>query len=152
MSRPLPPGRRGDRQPALAPEDARYRTRLRDEPSELARVLADVHALAERSGFGDRAPDVVLAVDELIANATRHGAPPVHVEAWTDGRLVVEVRDRGRGFRTEEAIRSRPPEPHLDRGRGLWLVRQLSDLVQVVTGPEGTRVRMELTPEPQIGA
>ena len=38
------------------------------------------------------------------------------------------------------------------RGRGLWIVRQLTDHVHVDTGPTGTTVRIELTHEPQIGA
>jgi anti-sigma regulatory factor (Ser/Thr protein kinase) len=152
MSRPPRSGARPDPRAALATDPWRYRTSLRDGPAERARVLADVHALAERTGFADRAPDLVLAVDELIANATRHGAPPVDVEAWSDGRLVIEVRDRGSGFRAEGALPSRPPDTTAHGGRGLWIVRQLADLVEVFTGPEGTRVRMELTPEPQIGA
>lgn len=129
-----------------------YHTVLTDHPGELARVRGDMRSLAERAGFGERAADVMLALDELIANAQEHGGPPVIVDAWADGRLVVEVRDSGRGFHSPDVWRSHPPRPLNSRGRGLWIVRQLADLVDVRSGPDGTWVRMELTHEPHIGA
>jgi two-component system sensor histidine kinase MtrB len=48
--------------------------------------------------------DVIVA--NLVGNALRHGAPPVAVHAWLDGRpgtqrLTVEVRDHGPGLAPE---------------------------------------------------
>jgi hypothetical protein len=50
------------------------------------------------------------------------------------------VRDRGTVV-DPLAGRVRPP-PGADRGRGLWLANQLSDLVQIRATPEGTAVRV----------
>lgn len=111
-----------------------------------------VRDLADRAGFGERANDVQLAVAELIANAQEHGDPPVEVEVWGDGRLVMEVRDSGGGLDHHEVWRRHPPAPNDHRGRGLWIVRQLMDVVVVRSGDDGTTIHVELSPEPHLGA
>jgi serine/threonine-protein kinase RsbW len=133
-------------------EDERYRAALGDDPAEIAEVRAAVRDLAMRTGFVERAGDLVLALDEVIANAQEHGRPPITVEAWADGRLVVEVSDVGAGFDRARVWSTHPPPPLGRRGRGLWIIRQLTDLVAISSGEDGTTVRIELSPEPHIGA
>ncbi len=108
--------------------------------------------LAERAGFGDRANDIILATAELIANAQEHGHPPIEVEAWADGRLVIEVRDSGGGLDHQAIWLRHPPSPYDHRGRGLWIVRQLMDVVVVRSDEDGTTIHVELSPEPHLGA
>ncbi len=129
-----------------------YRAALGTDPAEIAQVRADVDALASRHGFGDRAGDLVLALDEVIANAQEHGRAPIVVEAWVDGRIVVEVSDVGRGFDRQRVWSAHPPTPYGQRGRGLWITRQLTDAVSISSGRMGTTVRIELSPDPHIGA
>ena len=133
-------------------EGERYSTALGRDPAEIAEVRAAVRALAERNGFSERAGDLVLALDEVIANAQEHGTPPIRVDAWVDGRIVVEVSDSGRGFEPRHVWATHPPAPLGTRGRGLWIARQLTDLVEILCGPGGTSVRLELSPDPHIGA
>jgi serine/threonine-protein kinase RsbW len=133
-------------------EDESYSAALGDDPAEIAEVRAAVRDLALRNGFADRAGDLVLALDEIIANAQEHGRPPISVRAWTDGRLVVEVSDVGAGFDRALVWKTHPPPPLGRRGRGLWIIRQLTDLVAINSGEDGTTVRIELSPEPHIGA
>ena len=104
------------------------------DPSEIAPVRAAVHDLAQRAGFGDRADDLALAINELIANAQEHGAAPIHVVADAGAGLHIEVSDSGGGFDWSEAVLEHPPRPHARRGRGLWIVRQLVDRVTVDRG------------------
>jgi anti-sigma regulatory factor (Ser/Thr protein kinase) len=115
-------------------------------------VRQDVRELAADRGFADRASDVALALDEVVANAQEHGEPPITVTAWSDGRLVIEVSDAGGGFSYPEICRRHPPPQLGQRGRGLWIVRQLVDLVSIHSGTDGTRVHMELVSEPMLGA
>ena len=80
-----------------------------------------------------------LAFGELIANAVRHAPGPVRVLASTDGvattSLVVE--DAGPGFTHDE----RGVDPFAETGRGLGLVRAVSDGVRIeATALGGTRV------------
>jgi anti-sigma regulatory factor (Ser/Thr protein kinase) len=130
----------------------RYLKTIGNDPAEIAQIRHDVRAIAVTSGFVDRAGDVALTLDELLANAQEHGSPPVDVEAWSDGRLIIEVFDRGVGFHQPDIWRKHPPEPSGSRGRGLWIVRQLADRVDVSSSPTGTRVRVEFTIDPGIGA
>lgn len=129
-----------------------FRALIGNDPCEVAPVRDAVGRIARGAGFGERAADLVLALDELLANAQEHGRPPIEVLAWTDGRLVVLVTDRGGGFSPAAVWRTHPPAPLGRRGRGLWIARQLTDCVHIDTGSAGTRVRIELSPEPHIGA
>lgn len=129
-----------------------YRTALGSDPAEIAQIRADIDTLACGHGFSDRAGDLVLALDEVIANAQEHGRAPIVVEAWIDGRIVVEVSDVGAGFDRQRVWDAHPPTPYGQRGRGLWIARQLTDAVSIRSGHRGTRVRIELSPDPHIGA
>ena len=80
-----------------------------------------------------------LAFGELIANAVRHAPGPVRVIASTDGngtaRLVIE--DSGNGFTPD----ARAHDPYAESGRGLSLVRSVTDDLQIESTPSGgTRV------------
>ncbi len=125
---------------------------LTGDPAEIPSVRQAIRDLAERHGFAQRRSDLSLALDELIANAQEHGTPPITVRGWYDARLVLTVSDAGRGFDYRTIVRSHPPVMLGKRGRGFWIVRQLTDHVHVDCGPNGTTVRIELTHEPQIGA
>jgi anti-sigma regulatory factor (Ser/Thr protein kinase) len=117
------------------------------DPGEIAPVREAVHDLAERAGYGDRADDLALAINELIANAQEHGAAPIHVVANADHAdgVHVEVSDSGSGFDWGEAVREHPPRPDSRRGRGLWIVRQLVDRVTVERHDDAsTRIRVDL--------
>lgn len=130
----------------------RLSAQLGGDASEIPAIRHGIAELADLAGFRDRAGDVTLAIAELIANAQEHGRPPVSVDAWVDGRLVIEVRDAGGGMDQGEVWRTHPPSPHGNRGRGLWIVRQLVDVVAITTGEAGTTVHVELSPEPHLGA
>jgi anti-sigma regulatory factor (Ser/Thr protein kinase) len=135
----------------VVPLAVRYRAEITSRGETLV-MRSEIYDIAIRSGFADRADDVAVAFTELVANAQEHGDPPILVEAWWDGRLVIEVSNYGTGLDQHGAWKNRPPEPDDVRGRGLWLVRQLVDLVDVRTGTERTTVHVELSPEPHIGA
>jgi anti-sigma regulatory factor (Ser/Thr protein kinase) len=128
---------------------------LEPVPSAVAEqpVDSDLHALrgfvaaqAQRAGVpGDRIPDVTLAAHEVAANACTHGGGDAVLRAWTtDGEFLCEVADHGAGMRDPLAGNVEPAVTQ-PSGRGLWLARQLCDLVQVRTGAAGTTVRLHLT-------
>ncbi len=129
-----------------------FSIQLTGDPAEAPPVRAATRALADQHGFASRASDLVLALDELIANAREHGRPPITVSGWYDGRLVLTVADPGHGFDFGSVVRQHPPVMLGRRGRGLWIVRQVTDHIDVDASSAGTTVRVELTHEPQIGA
>ncbi|MFN8109662.1 MAG: ATP-binding protein [Thermoleophilia bacterium] len=131
---------------------AHLRRRLLGEPGEMSELRDHMRRMAVASGFEERAVDLNLVLGELVANAQEHGAPPVEVEAWADGRLVLEVRDGAGTLDTANVWPDRRPSPHGQRGRGMWIVRLLADVVNVRSGHGCTAVRVELSHEPQLGA
>ena len=83
----------------------------------------------------------MYAVNEVVTNSLCHGEGRARVNFWTEPAAVVcEVRDRG-WIRDPLAGRI-APAPDRVSGRGLWLVNQLCDLVQLRSSPAGTTVRM----------
>ena len=122
-----------------------------DPPAELAfgsGALAGLRELVSRAATAagldrDRTADLVLAVDEVATNSLRHGGGRGSLRIWQDAdALVCEVRDAGR---IEDPMAGRR-RPALDRdgGRGLWLVNQLCDLVQLRSFPSGAVVRLHM--------
>ncbi len=89
--------------------------------------------------------DLLLVVSELCSNAVRHasGAPSALVlRAWADGDdLVVEVEDDGTGFELEGLYDDEEPDPDAERGRGLYVVDALTDVVTVTRDGGHTIVR-----------
>lgn len=140
-----------DRGHSPPPTDA-YVAQLSGASAEVPAVRTAIRDLAERHGFASRASDLTLALDELVANAQEHGRPPITVRCWYDGRLVLSVSDAGPGFNLREIVQSHPPVMLGRRGRGLWIIRQVTDHVHVDHDDAGTTVRVELSHEPHIGA
>lgn len=93
-----------------------------------------VAAHASQAGLPEgRVVDLVLAVHELAANAVRHGAGHGRLRVWnTGGDVRCEIADGG-----PEPAPPDGPWP-VERGHGLWLVRQVADRASLNTGPLGT--------------
>lgn len=108
--------------------------------------LAAVRALVARHGARaglsrDVVDDLRLALTEVAANAMDHGAGHGVLRAWREpGALVFEVRDGGQI--TDLLAGRATPSLEQARGRGLWLVNQLCDLLQIRATAHGTVVRV----------
>jgi anti-sigma regulatory factor (Ser/Thr protein kinase) len=88
--------------------------------------------------------DFLIAVDEVTANAVRHGHPPVDVALWISfDRLVSTVSDGGRGWDDPFAGYAPAHGEDLSRGgMGLWLARQLCDHLDLTHHEDGVTVRL----------
>lgn len=117
---------------------------LEVDRSSLPGVRGLVAREAATAGMAPRrAHDVVLAVDELATNSVRHGGGGGRLLVWREaGSLVCEVRDAGR--LDDPLVGRRRPAHDDERGRGLWMVQRLAQLVQIRSGPGGTTVRVYL--------
>lgn len=72
-----------------------------------------VTSCAHAAGLdGQRLDDFVLAVNELITNAVRHGGGQGWLRMWRHpGRLVCEVADHGRGSASAGSTIATAPRP-----------------------------------------
>lgn len=99
-----------------------------------------LRAFAEGRGIARTTVEaVVSAVGEAIANAIEHAgtAQPIEIEARADcERLVATIRDAGVGFETSiNAIAL--PDIGSERGRGLAIMRDSSDIFSISALPGG---------------
>jgi anti-sigma regulatory factor (Ser/Thr protein kinase) len=101
-------------------------------------VFARAHGLPDRDAI-----DFLTAVAEAVANAVEHGRSerPIEVSCrYTGGRLIATVDDHGVGF-SVSAVEPRLPEPLAERGRGLPIMKECTDLFSIRSSPgHGTSV------------
>jgi anti-sigma regulatory factor (Ser/Thr protein kinase) len=124
------------------------------EPAELDIELTapmDLPAMrhrlrTHRTGLGRSRDDVdlmLIAVGEVVTNALQHGRAPCRIRAWEADRVLhVRVDDHGHSPGLAAAGYWRPASPASDR-MGLWVARQLADVLHTQTSPTGTTVELQ---------
>jgi serine/threonine-protein kinase RsbW len=121
------------------PNEARSAGAIRSYLADrLNRLRVDNHAAFEMQ----------VAAGEAVANACLHGKRRHEngvIEVSCDRKsanVVVTVSDDGPGFDLSILDFAAPPYPLEDGRRGFFLMRQLSDEVEVETNRGGTRVTL----------
>ena len=111
---------------------------------DLAATRGLVAAQARAAGLPrGRVEALLQAANEAVTNTLVHGGEPGVLRLWRrDGELVCEVADRG--WIRDPLAGRRAPDVERDHGRGLWLVNQLCDLVELRYGPDGTALRVHM--------
>jgi serine/threonine-protein kinase RsbW len=113
---------------------------------DFVQVVSD--HLARRVGLDEDAMHwVSVAIRESVINAIKHGnrndsSKRVFVEFGTSmgevPELSIRVRDQGEGFDPEQVANPLDPENLLkSSGRGIFLIRNFMDDVQLRRAPEG---------------
>jgi anti-sigma regulatory factor (Ser/Thr protein kinase) len=108
---------------------------------ELRRAIADDPVLGSLSA--ERRSDLVFAINEAASNAVRYGNATCMTRIWHDGDEVVTEVSSDSGIPDVMAGRRRPAADAL-QGRGLWLINQLCDLVELRSSTAGTTLRMHV--------
>ena len=111
---------------------------------DLATVRRFVREHATGVGVAlERAMELCVAVSEIMTNAFVHGGGPTALWTWTDdGQFICQIDDHGEGI--ADPIAGYRPPGIASNGRGLWISRQLVDLLQVESHPKGTSVRLHV--------
>ena len=119
---------------------------------DVAKVRRRVADCVARAGLdGPRSEDFVLAVHEVMCNAIRHGGGSGLVRVHRDdGMLRCEVTDHGPGLSQDKIPLTPPAWESGDSGRGLWLVRQLTDSVKIGGNGHGAVVTLEVRLVPHV--
>jgi anti-sigma regulatory factor (Ser/Thr protein kinase) len=110
---------------------------------DLREARSLVRRRAQSAGIGERADDLVLAVNEILSNSLHHARHAGVLRIWDEpGGLVCEVRDSGHIH--EPLIGREEPAAGQVGGHGVWLVNLVCDLVQVRSSEDGSAVRMKM--------
>lgn len=122
---------------------------LPNEPARVSEARAFVsNFLNDLRAPVDTSSEILLAVGEAAANANRHGTRPagrseMRIYCSLEGPSVaVTVADDGPGFDPDEAGKDELPDRFASGGRGLFLMKQLMDEVEIDATDRGTTVTM----------
>ena len=126
----------------------------RPEYLSLVRSLVVEAAESDTKLSRERVEDFKVAVSEATTNAIEAHARACRDESIrirctvTDDRLEFHVTDRGYGFYPDQIqVLPEPDDPsrlNYERGLGIYLMRILSDKVEIQSGPDGTEVYLAI--------
>lgn len=124
------------RPPAVA-ERLTYQRDLRPVRSLVARCARSARLPARRI------TDLVLAASEVAANTLRHTKAGGTVHLWHDeDEILCQITDSG--IIADRLAGYRTPADDQPGGKGLWLVNQVCDLVEVRSRPDGTTICLHM--------
>jgi anti-sigma regulatory factor (Ser/Thr protein kinase) len=93
--------------------------------------------LTSRATTDSDVESAVLVFGELVGNVVRHAPGPISIEVeWQNGAAVLRVLDCGPGFDFTGASR---PDLFSECGRGLYIVDQIAEQLEIVRLPKGTQ-------------
>jgi len=123
-----------------------HATTIQFGPNDLALARKAVAATRVVSSLPlARIDDVILCTSELVANAIEHGGGRGVIRVWGDaGSVVCEIADAG--SIADPLVGRRKPDIGHGRGRGIWMVNQICDLVELRSSSAGTVVRFRIDP------
>ncbi|WP_419924449.1 ATP-binding protein [Candidatus Poriferisocius sp.] len=126
----------------------------RPEYLSLVRSLAVEAAETDTALSRERVEDFKIAVSEATTNAIEAHARACLDESIrirctiTDDRLEFHIIDRGFGFYPDQIqVLPEPDDPsrlNFERGLGIYLMRVLSDDLEIHSGPHGTEVSLAI--------
>jgi anti-sigma regulatory factor (Ser/Thr protein kinase) len=115
-------------------------------PSSAAVLRETLTAYLTANGIdGAASRTIVLCADEALINAVAHAAgSPVGVFAdLHDNHFTLEVSDGGPGFDPSQIDSDAEPDLMSEHGRGLFLISNLMDDLEILSDAHGTTLRME---------
>jgi len=123
-----------------------FRRWLAARPSSAGVMREALTTYLSANGIDDAATRlIVLCADEALINAVAHATgSPVGVFAdLRDDHLTLEVSDGGPGFDASQIDGDGEPDLMSEHGRGLFLIRNLMDDLEILSDEHGTTLHME---------
>lgn len=110
-----------------------------DAPAFRAQLAAE---MADAGVAAERACEMLLAASEVYGNAGRHGCGLRDARAGLVGdRFVCELSDHGPGI-DDPLTGYLPPRADATGGFGMWVARQATEQMDLLTTPDGLTVRL----------
>ena len=126
------------------------------EPGWIPQARSFVRKFTEEAGLPeDAAFEVLVAMEEAAVNACCHGRRgpepgEIKVSCGFEGdEVLVEVADEGPGFDVNEVDVDVLPDTLASDGRGIYIMHQLMDDVDIQASSGGTVVRMRRRIDPE---
>jgi anti-sigma regulatory factor (Ser/Thr protein kinase) len=112
--------------------------------SDLSGVRRFVRDSAARARMGaEQLSNLLVAATEAATNTLMHGGGDGVIRAWREpGTFVCEVSDSG--VIDDLLVGRLRPDPGMPDGRGMFLINQLCDLVELRPDAHGTVVRLHM--------
>ena len=127
---------------------AELRLRITSDPANLASVRREIEQYTAACGFPDLPRgEIVLCVNEALANITRHAYAGAHdrpielIATFEAGLLRITIRDWGCG--EVPAKRSLEHDPLQPGGVGMICLHRLMDMIKFTPQPDGMLLTME---------
>jgi len=121
---------------------------IASRPELVGKVRQAIERIGRRDGLNPiLLEDIKLALSEACANAITHGSPlgarnTVNIRYLRqDGHVELEVKDQGHGFVLEEHPNV-SPDGFEEGRRGLYIIRELMDVVEYFANGQGGTLRM----------
>lgn len=123
--------------------------RMPGDPTAIAAVTDTISdRLIQLNVPEDKRLEIVLAVQEALANAVVHGCKNdsskevrCRLECHASGRILITVTDPGPGFGAERLSNPKHADNlYAGHGRGVYLIRELMD--EVIFEKDGSQVKM----------
>jgi len=127
---------------------------VKKEVNSDRKILAELEGLFQQiqNSFPlshEKFHNILVATTEAVINAIQHGNKfdlnkkvLLSVEAF-DKKIIIVVQDEGKGFDPSSIEDPRTPENLLkERGRGIFIIRQLANSVSIRSGENGTVIEM----------
>jgi len=129
-------------------QNGHYSIKFDSTIENLEKVEAVAAKISEELLFSESdVDDISISITELFNNAIHHGnqndlSKKIYVTFdVTPSAIRVSVRDEGHGFSVNDLKDPLAPENLLaESGRGIYLVRELMDNVEVNTSTNGTEI------------
>lgn len=126
-----------------------------DVPADAQVLSFDEHSLTEFRAFVERTArnlemsaakgiDLVIAASEAAANAIEHGGGSGIGRVWRSGSEVICAIENSSGGIDNLAAGFVTPGWAEERGRGIWMMRQLCEWVDLRSTADGTSVRLHV--------
>lgn len=131
------------------PIDQKFRLILENSPESLTKIRTLACEILKKTGC-DRttASDIILCIDEALANAIRYGQSmdkednKVTFTWWIDkDHIYFQIVDRGIGF-SPDLENWRPPGDDQEKGRGIYIMKQLLTRIEYEDTGIGTKVTL----------
>ena len=129
-----------------------YQLTINSDPIEIIKVEKLLENIIETYHINeDIAYNLAVSITEAVNNAILHGNKSDNEKLVKlaieikDSKMYARIEDEGDGFQPEDIPNPIEPDNIMKpSGRGIFIVKQMMENVEIISSPTGTTVTMEM--------